>query len=233
MSTIHESVFVDMQGSLFSFCCICCLYCSFRLEATPHRHIHPRLTLLLRHTNGSTTATGGLGVLSSDPQTPVVTQTAMSTDLLQTLQILTQLVLHAVCQDLRIFAIDDIALSIKEPGWNLVLCGILDDGDDAFEFFGSDFTGAERYVSGAHEFGCEIAIAYRLFKSISAFLQTKFEYRRPTPLMRVNAYMIFSLPSTLVLRRRRMNWKFDFSPVTNAVIALANVSSFQTINFRA
>lgn len=58
---------------------------------------------------------------------------------------------------------------------------------------------------------------YRLFKSTSAFLQTKLEYRRPTPLILVKAYMIFCFPSTFVLRRRRMNWKFDFSPVTSAM----------------
>ena len=50
------------------------------------------------------------------------------------------------------------------------------------------------------------ALAYRLLKSTSAFLQTKLEYRRPTPLIFVKAYMIFCLPSTLVLRRRRINW---------------------------
>lgn len=52
----------------------------------------------------------------------------------------------------------------------------------------------------------KVCFAHRLFKSTSAFLQTKLEYRRPTPLILVRAYMIFCLPSTLVLRRRRMNW---------------------------
>ena len=66
----------------------------------------------------------------------------MCTDLLQAFQILTQFVLHSVCQHLRIFAIDDIALTIEEPRRNFVLCRALDDGDDAFEFFRCDFTGA-------------------------------------------------------------------------------------------
>ncbi len=43
-----------------------------------------------------------------------------------------------------------------------------------------------------------------LFKSTSAFLQTKLEYRLPTPLISVRANMILRRPSTLVLRRRRM-----------------------------
>lgn len=46
--------------------------------------------------------------------------------------------------------------------------------------------------------------SYRLFRSTSAFLQTKLEYRRPTPLILVRAYMTFCLPSTLVLRRRKI-----------------------------
>lgn len=59
--------------------------------------------------------------------------------------------------------------------------------------------------------------AYRFDRSTSAFLHTRFEYRRPTPLILVRAYMIFCLPSTLVLSRRRMYWKLDFSPDTRAV----------------
>ena len=67
--------------------------------------------------------------------------------------------------------------------------------------------------------------AYRLFKSTSAFLQTRLEYRRPTPLILVKAYMIFCFPSTFVLRSRRMNWKFDFSPVTSAIRTRSAMSS--------
>jgi hypothetical protein len=57
---------------------------------------------------------------------------------------------------------------------------------------------------------------HRLFKSTSAFLHTRLEYLRPTPLMRVSAYMILSRPSTLVLSKRRINWKLLFSPETSA-----------------
>lgn len=46
--------------------------------------------------------------------------------------------------------------------------------------------------------------SYRLFRSTSAFLQTKLEYRRPTPLILVKAYITFCLPSTLVFRRRKI-----------------------------
>jgi hypothetical protein len=41
---------------------------------------------------------------------------------------------------LRVFAIDDIALTIEEPGWDLVLGGVLDDGNNSLEFFGGELT---------------------------------------------------------------------------------------------
>ena len=46
--------------------------------------------------------------------------------------------------------------------------------------------------------------AHLLLRSTSAFLQQMLEKRRPIPLMAVRAYMIFCLPSTLVLSTRRM-----------------------------
>lgn len=66
----------------------------------------------------------------------------MSADLLQSLQIVTQLAVHAVGQDLAVLAIHNIALTIEEPGRNFVLGGVLDDGDNAFEFFGGEFASA-------------------------------------------------------------------------------------------
>lgn len=66
----------------------------------------------------------------------------MGTDLLQTLQILTELALHVVGENLRVLSVDDVALSVEEPGWDLVLGRVLDDGHDALEFFGGDFSGA-------------------------------------------------------------------------------------------
>jgi hypothetical protein len=66
----------------------------------------------------------------------------MSPDLLEPLEIFAQFGFHAVGQHLRVFAVNDIALSVEEPGRDLVLGGVLDDGDDALEFFGCDFAGS-------------------------------------------------------------------------------------------
>lgn len=66
----------------------------------------------------------------------------MHTNLLHSLQIVTEVGVNAVGEDLGILAINNIALSVEEPCWNLVLCGVLDDCDDSLEFFGCKFTGA-------------------------------------------------------------------------------------------
>jgi hypothetical protein len=149
----------------------------------------------------------------------------MSADLLQALQVVTKLRVDTVSQNLRILAINNIALSVEEPRGNLVLSGVLDDGHDSLKFFRGEFTGTvgNRISILIHRPRCFASvqiIAYRLFRSTSAFLllretpvstrinhttkvsrstyQTKLEYRRPTPLIRVKAYITFSSPLTLL-----------------------------------
>merc|ERR1719350_2007108 len=48
----------------------------------------------------------------------------------------------------------------------------------------------------------------RLCMSMSHFLQTMFEKRRPMPRIAVRAYITFWRPSTFVLHIRKMCWKF-------------------------
>jgi len=81
-------------------------------------------------------------MLSTDAKTPIMTKTTVSTYFLQAFQVLTKLRVNSVRQNLRIFAIDDITLTVEEPGWDLVLSGVLDDSDDSLEFFRGEFTGA-------------------------------------------------------------------------------------------
>ena len=73
------------------------------------------LALLLADTNGTATATGGLGVLSTHTETPVVTETAVGADTLETLEILTGLAVEGVGDNLGVLAIGDVALSVQEP----------------------------------------------------------------------------------------------------------------------
>lgn len=103
-------------------------------------------TLLLGDTNGSAASAGSLGVLSTDTETPVVSETTVSADLLEALEIVTQLRVNAVGQNLRVLAVDDVSLSVQEPGRDLVLGRVLDDGDNSLELFGGELTGAERLL---------------------------------------------------------------------------------------
>lgn len=72
-------------------------------------------TLLLGDTDGPATATGGLGVLSTDTEAPVVSKTTVGPDLLQALKVITELGVDTVGEHLRVLAIDNIALSVEEP----------------------------------------------------------------------------------------------------------------------
>ena len=100
-----------------------------------------QVRLLLLVGNGAATTTGGLGVLTTDTETPVVTETAVRADLLEALEVLTVLAVETVGEGVVVLAVDDVALSVQEPGGDLVLGGVLEDGDDALELFGGEFTG--------------------------------------------------------------------------------------------
>ena len=99
-------------------------------------------TLLLGDTDGPAAATSRLGVLTTDTETPVVTETTVSADLLQALEIITELGVDTVSKDLGVLAIDNVALTVEEPGGDLVGGRVLDDGDDALKLFGGELTGA-------------------------------------------------------------------------------------------
>ena len=59
------------------------------------------ILLLFGDSDGSSSSSGRFGVLTSDPETPVMSQTPMSSDLLQSLQILTQLCLQVIRHNLH------------------------------------------------------------------------------------------------------------------------------------
>lgn len=115
-------------------------------------------------------------MLTTDTETPVVTQTTVGADLLQALEILTELGVDTVGEDLVVLAVDNVALPVQEPGGDLVLGRVLDDGDDALEFFRGKFTGAVSHISLRSAFPHSSRLAlYRLLRSTSAFLQTRLE----------------------------------------------------------
>merc|ERR1711955_170971 len=80
--------------------------------------------LLLGHTHSASSAAGGLGVLTAHAQAPVVSQAAVGADLLESLEVLTQLVVQLVGQHLAEATILHVLLSVQEPVGDLVLSGV-------------------------------------------------------------------------------------------------------------
>lgn len=80
-------------------------------------------------------------MLTAHTQAPVVTQTTVGTDLLQSFQILTQFGVNVGGGQLRVLAIDDVLLSVQEPIGDLVLAGVRDDGDDLLDLKGGKTQG--------------------------------------------------------------------------------------------
>ena len=81
---------------------------------------------LLGHSDCLALVTGGLGVLAPHTEAPVVTQTTVGADLLQTLEILTKLVVEDVGHHLGSLAVLDVTLPVEEPIGDLVLAGVLE-----------------------------------------------------------------------------------------------------------
>ena len=113
---------------------------------------------------------------------PVVSKAAMGPDLLESLQVLPQLVVQLVGQQLRVFSVSYILLPVHKPVRDLVLPRVLHDGYDPLNL--------ERVTPG------EMLVIYAclvvptsssdsspalFLMSTSAFLQTRLAYRLPTP----------------------------------------------------
>merc|ERR1712033_22283 len=103
-------------------------------------------SLLLGDTNSAATSSGRLRVLSAHAETPVVTKTPVGTDLLESLEVLTHLVVQAVGEDLTEFPVLDILLSVEEPVGDLVLTRIVHDRHDPLHLFLREFSSALGHI---------------------------------------------------------------------------------------
>lgn len=82
-------------------------------------------------------------MLTTDTNTPEVSETPVAADLLQPLEVVTKLRVDIVGQDLAVLAVNDIFLPVKEPEWNLKLRGVLHDVYDSFELIRVQVTSAD------------------------------------------------------------------------------------------
>lgn len=126
-------------------------------------------------------------MLSTDTNAPPVTKTTVSTNFLHPLDIITKFGIKVLRKHLGVLARLKILLSVQEPKWD-------------FELTGFWMTATSFSISSA------VSSPARLFTLISAFLQMRSAKRRPRPLIFVRPKTTFLLPSTLVLRIRKMCW---------------------------
>ena len=79
-------------------------------------------------------------MLSSNPQTPVVSQSSMSFDLLQSLKIFSQFVVQSIRSQLRELSILEVLLPIEEPVGELELSWVVNDGEQLLNLFFIQFS---------------------------------------------------------------------------------------------
>jgi hypothetical protein len=65
----------------------------------------------------------------------------MGSDLLESLNIITELGGNVLRKDLTVLSRLEILLTIQKPKWDFELTGVLDDGHDLFNFVCSKLTG--------------------------------------------------------------------------------------------
>jgi hypothetical protein len=102
-----------------------------------------------------------------------VTETTVSADLLEALEVLAELGVDAVGEDLGVLAVDDVALPVEEPGGDLV-CGVLEGSVVRGGWLNVHCRGFWMMVT-MRSSSSEVRSPARLLRSTSAFLQTKLE----------------------------------------------------------
>ena len=78
-----------------------------------------------------------------------MTETTVRTNLLQPLEIITDLRVDSVRENLRVLAVDNVPLPVQEPRRDLELRGVLDDSDNTLELIGVQLASAE--ITGLRE----------------------------------------------------------------------------------
>jgi hypothetical protein len=84
-------------------------------QPLPPHHDNKKHLLLLADTDSATPSASSLCVLTTDTETPVVTETSVCADLLEALKVVTELGVDTVGEDLAVLTLDNIALPVEEP----------------------------------------------------------------------------------------------------------------------
>jgi len=98
------------------------------------------LTLLAGDTDSLTVTASGASLLSTDTDTPSVTETTVSTALPETLEGFAHLGVEQISVDMGGLAILNVLLGVNEPRWH-ELQRVLDNSDDLIDLLGSQLAG--------------------------------------------------------------------------------------------
>ena len=78
-------------------------------------------SLLLGDSEGSSGSASGLGLLTSDLESPEMSETSVASDLLHSFQILSELGVQLIGNKLGPVSVSDISLSVQEPLGDVVI----------------------------------------------------------------------------------------------------------------
>jgi hypothetical protein len=105
--------------------------------------IYVRSFFLPLDTDSLSTSTGGLGVLTSHLESPLVSETPVAPDLEEPLDILSEFGFKDVGCDLEVLALLVVPLSVEEPSGDTVAFGVSDEASDSIALRLSELTGSE------------------------------------------------------------------------------------------
>lgn len=106
------------------------------------------------------TTTSGLGMLSPNSESPVVTETSVHTHLLQPFQVLAKSSLKTVRADVLSLTSFVVLLPVKEPVRDSVVLGGLDDVDNLFNLLVAELSSTNGSINLS-------ALAYNVSKAAS------------------------------------------------------------------
>jgi len=99
-------------------------------------------SLLLGDTESSTGSASGLSALTSDLESPEVTETSVLASLLHALQILSETSVDHVGDNVAVSTFLGASLSVQEPHGNAVLSGLGEDVTDGVHLLLAELTGS-------------------------------------------------------------------------------------------
>lgn len=99
--------------------------------------------MLSDNSDRDSSSTGAVGVLTSDFEQPVVSESSVSSGLLHSLEVLSDLGFQDVGGGVHVDSLLEVSSSVEEPDWDVVFLGLDDDFRNELPEFGADLSGSD------------------------------------------------------------------------------------------